>query len=113
MPNEASVALHSKLEFREVGMLQAVGRKFGNYIDIAPWQRRRVPLVGMSKASHDLALAAYFPITSIWKEFGIIGGRGPRIHGGALEGGPAAGVVPGVRAGAGGTGPYSAVMVRI
>ena len=37
-----------------------------------------------------------FPITRIWNEFGIIGGRGPRIQAGAPEGGPAAGGVPGV-----------------
>jgi hypothetical protein len=37
-----------------------------------------------------------FPIKRIWNEFGIIGGRGPRIQAGAPEGGPAAGGVPGV-----------------
>lgn len=39
LPNAASVKLHSKLGFREAGVLQRVGRKFGNYIDVAFWQR--------------------------------------------------------------------------
>jgi len=39
LPNAASVRLHAKLEFREVGRLQGVGRKFGSYIDVALWQR--------------------------------------------------------------------------
>src|SRR5271169_4937963 len=29
------------------------------------------------------SLSAYLPITSIWKEWGIIGARGPRIQAGA------------------------------
>jgi len=39
LPNAASVRLHAKLEFREAGRLQAVGRKFGSYIDVGLWQR--------------------------------------------------------------------------
>ena len=53
----------------------------------------------------------YLPITRIWKECGIMGGRGPRIQAGGV---PAGGVVPaggaGGVAGAEGVGPYSAVM---
>ena len=45
------------------------------------------------------------PMTRIWKEPGIMGGRGVRIHAGA-PGGRA-----GALAGTAGTGPYSAVMV--
>src|ERR1700693_1551624 len=56
----------------------------------------------------------YLPITSIWKECGIMGGRGPRIQAGAPGGGPpAGGVAPATWAGAAGTGPNSAVIVRI
>lgn len=40
LPNAASVALHAKPGFREVGRLERVGCKFGNYIDVALWQRR-------------------------------------------------------------------------
>jgi phosphinothricin acetyltransferase len=40
LPNEASVRLHAKLGFREVGRLEGVGRKFERYIDVALWQRR-------------------------------------------------------------------------
>jgi phosphinothricin acetyltransferase len=39
LPNPASIKLHSRLGFRENGRLQGVGRKFGNYIDVALWQR--------------------------------------------------------------------------
>src|SRR5262249_1256578 len=37
LPNEASVRLHAKLQFREVGRLEGVGRKFGSYVDVALW----------------------------------------------------------------------------
>ena len=39
LPNPASVALHSALGFREVGVVYAVRRKFGKYVDVALWQR--------------------------------------------------------------------------
>lgn len=39
LPNPASVALHSSLGFREVGVLHAVGHKFGKYVDVGLWQR--------------------------------------------------------------------------
>jgi L-amino acid N-acyltransferase YncA len=39
LPNPGSVALHSSLGFREVGVLRAVGNKFGKYVDVALWQR--------------------------------------------------------------------------
>lgn len=39
LPNAASVKLHTKLGFREVGRLEGIGRKFGSYIDVAFWQR--------------------------------------------------------------------------
>ena len=49
LPNAASVRLHTKLEFREVGRLEGVGSKFGRFIDVSLWQRRMslgVPATG-------------------------------------------------------------------
>ena len=34
IPNEASVALHRKLGFRDVGIYREVGRKFGRYWNV-------------------------------------------------------------------------------
>jgi hypothetical protein len=72
-----------------------------------------LPSASFTKGTHRLMgpifhAADYLPITTIWKECGIIGARGPRIHAGAPAGG---GVAP--AAGAAGTGPYSAVIVKI
>jgi len=39
MPNPASVALHKRLGFREIGVFTQVGRKFGNYWDVAWFER--------------------------------------------------------------------------
>jgi phosphinothricin acetyltransferase len=38
-PNPASVALHRRLGFREVGVFSNVGRKFGQYWDVAWYER--------------------------------------------------------------------------
>jgi phosphinothricin acetyltransferase len=38
-PNPASVALHRRLGFREVGLFSNVGRKFGRYWDVAWFER--------------------------------------------------------------------------
>jgi phosphinothricin acetyltransferase len=38
-PNAASVALHQRLGFRPVGVFTNVGRKFGNYWDVAWFER--------------------------------------------------------------------------
>ncbi len=40
LPNEASLALHRKAGFSPVGVFQAVGRKFGQWQDVAWFQRR-------------------------------------------------------------------------
>jgi phosphinothricin acetyltransferase len=40
LPNEASVALHEWFGFERVGVMTAVGRKFGRYWDVAWYQRR-------------------------------------------------------------------------
>ena len=40
LPNAASVALHEKLGFVQVGQLQEVGRKFDRWIDVGYWQCR-------------------------------------------------------------------------
>src|SRR4029077_8981150 len=39
MPNAASVAIHERLGFRQVGVFSAVGRKFGRFWDVAWFQR--------------------------------------------------------------------------
>ena len=38
LPNAASVALHGKCGFKKVGHLEAVGFKFGRWIDVGYWQ---------------------------------------------------------------------------
>ncbi|HZX29639.1 MAG TPA: arsinothricin resistance N-acetyltransferase ArsN1 family B [Telluria sp.] len=38
LPNQASVALHERLGFRQVAQFQDVGRKFGQWIDVGYWQ---------------------------------------------------------------------------
>jgi phosphinothricin acetyltransferase len=43
LPNPGSLALHRKLGFHEVGILTRVGYKFGQYIDVAIWQRALGP----------------------------------------------------------------------
>jgi L-amino acid N-acyltransferase YncA len=39
LPNLPSSGLHSRLGFREVGVLKNVGFKFGRFIDTAIWQK--------------------------------------------------------------------------
>lgn len=39
LPNEASVALHEKFGMRKVAHFDAVGYKFGQWIDVGYWQR--------------------------------------------------------------------------
>lgn len=39
IPNEASVALHRRFGFRDIGVFSAVGRKFGRYWDVL-WTER-------------------------------------------------------------------------
>jgi len=40
LPNDASVALHERVGFRQVGVFRDVGRKFGRFWDVAWFQRR-------------------------------------------------------------------------
>jgi phosphinothricin acetyltransferase len=42
LPNPASVALHRRFGFREIGVYREVGRKFGRWWDVA-WFERKVP----------------------------------------------------------------------
>lgn len=42
LPNDASVALHERLGFREIGTYVEVGRKFGRYWDVR-WFERPLP----------------------------------------------------------------------
>ena len=39
LPNPASVALHEKLGFRQVGQLREIGRKLDRWIDVGYWER--------------------------------------------------------------------------
>ncbi len=42
LPNDASVALHRKLGFTPIGVMQEVGRKFGRFWDVG-WFQRELP----------------------------------------------------------------------
>ena len=39
MPNDASIAIHQKFGFRQVGLFKEVGRKFGKYWDVAWFEK--------------------------------------------------------------------------
>lgn len=39
LPNEASVALHTRAGFAPVGVFREVGQKFGRFYDVGWWQR--------------------------------------------------------------------------
>lgn len=39
LPNDASLAIHTKFGFEQVGIFREVGRKFGQYWDVAWWER--------------------------------------------------------------------------
>jgi L-amino acid N-acyltransferase YncA len=39
LPNDASVALHEKFDMRKVAHFEAVGFKFGHWIDVGYWQQ--------------------------------------------------------------------------
>lgn len=38
LPNDASVRLHEKLGFKNIGILKNVGRKFNKWIDVGYWE---------------------------------------------------------------------------
>lgn len=40
LPNPASVALHEKLGFVNIGQFREIGRKFGRWIDVGYWELR-------------------------------------------------------------------------
>ena len=44
LPNEASVRLHERLGFRQVGTYEKVGFKFGEWRSVGLWQRALAPL---------------------------------------------------------------------
>ena len=45
LPNDASVALHRRFGFTEVGVFTECGRKFGKYWDVV-WMERPLRLAG-------------------------------------------------------------------
>lgn len=38
LPNDASIRLHEKLGFRNVGILKNIGRKFNKWLDVGYWE---------------------------------------------------------------------------
>ena len=42
MPNDVSVVMHKKFGFKQVGLFKEVGRKFGQYWDVA-WFEKKIP----------------------------------------------------------------------
>jgi phosphinothricin acetyltransferase len=40
LPNDASVKLHQKLGFRQIGVFEEVGRKFDKYWSVAWFEKR-------------------------------------------------------------------------
>jgi phosphinothricin acetyltransferase len=50
LPNDGSIALHRGLGFVPVGVYQAVGFKFGRWVDVAWWQRSLVEPLPMPPA---------------------------------------------------------------
>jgi phosphinothricin acetyltransferase len=46
LPNEASIALHARLGFTEIGVYREVGRKFGRYWDVL-WMEKPVETSGV------------------------------------------------------------------
>lgn len=42
LPNDPSIAIHQKFGFKQVGLFQEVGRKFGKYWDVA-WFEKDLP----------------------------------------------------------------------
>jgi phosphinothricin acetyltransferase len=40
LPNEPSIRIHRRLDFRPVGVYEQVGRKFGTYYDVAWFEKR-------------------------------------------------------------------------
>jgi len=44
LPNAASVTLHERLGFRQVGIYEKVGFKFGEWRSVGLWQRELAPL---------------------------------------------------------------------
>ncbi|HZC38192.1 MAG TPA: GNAT family N-acetyltransferase [Sphingomicrobium sp.] len=49
LPNEASVALHEKLDFTLSGIERGVGFKLGEWVDVGRWQKDLVPRAAKPK----------------------------------------------------------------
>jgi L-amino acid N-acyltransferase YncA len=50
LPNDASIALHQRFGFEQVGVLREVGHKFGHYVDTA-WYQRLLPVEGVGEGA--------------------------------------------------------------
>lgn len=76
LPNEASVALHTAVGFREVGIYRRVGYKFGAWHDVIWWHR---PLAEYTDAPEDPASLAAAQSMAAWRD---------ALDGGAARAGP-------------------------
>ncbi|MFL6863112.1 MAG: GNAT family N-acetyltransferase [Allosphingosinicella sp.] len=59
IPNQASVALHERLGFRQTGVYERVGFKFGEWRSVSLWQRGLAPLSTRPEEPR--------PVSAIWK----------------------------------------------
>ena len=60
LPNEASVRLHERLGFRQVGTYEKVGFKFREWRSVGLWQR---PLAPLSTRPEEPK-----PVSAVWKD---------------------------------------------
>lgn len=58
LPNAASEALHARMGFEPVARFREVGRKFGEWIDVAYWQRCLPLRDGLHSAPTEVAMRA-------------------------------------------------------
>jgi len=59
LPNEASVRLHERLGFHQVGTYERVGFKFREWRSVGLWQRRLLPLSTRPEEPR--------PVSAVWK----------------------------------------------
>lgn len=60
LPNEASVRLHERLGFHQVGTYERVGFKFREWRSVGLWQRRLLPLSTRPEEPR--------PVSAVWKD---------------------------------------------
>jgi len=60
LPNEASVRLHEKMGFRQVGTYEKVGFKFREWRSVGLWQRALAPLSTRPEEPK--------PVSMVWRD---------------------------------------------